>query len=80
MFQSLLEPEFMMSYLVFAAVVFIPIFNMFRRAGLNRAFSAFLFVPYTGMFIVFGILAFKRWPVEPPPKPRRKKQTKEAEK
>jgi len=76
MFQTLLESEFMLSYLSFAALVFIPLFNIFRRSGLNRGLSAFLFVPYSGLFIVLGILAFKRWPVEPAKKPRTGKSDK----
>ncbi len=73
MFDGLLNTDMIFQYIVFAAIVVLPFFVILRRSGLNPVWAAVLFVPYTGLFIVMGILAFKRWPVEPPPKKRKKK-------
>lgn len=66
MFESLLNPEALASYFAFAAIVLIPFYIILKRAGLQPLWSAVIFVPYTGLLIVMGVLAFKRWPVEPP--------------
>mgnify|MGYP000276914827 CR=1 FL=1 len=75
MFEQLLTTPAFLGYIAFAGLVLLPFYNMYRRAGLNRYWPFVLFVPYTGIFIVMGILAFKRWPSEPvkPPKGKAKK-------
>lgn len=57
---------------VFAALLLIvPVWRIFRRAGLHPALSLLLFIPGLGLFIVALVLAFSRWPaIESPPASR----------
>lgn len=45
----------------FAAVVIIPVWRIFQRAGLPPAWSLTLFLPFIGPLITLGILAFSTW-------------------
>lgn len=65
MFESLLNTTAIMQYFIFAGIIVLPFFVMLRRAGFNPLWAAVLFIPYTGLFVVMGVMAFKRWPVEP---------------
>jgi hypothetical protein len=44
------------------ALIFFPFWKIFRRVGLNPAFSLFAFIPYLGWMIAGAILAFSKWP------------------
>ena len=45
----------------FAAVVIIPVWRIYQRAGLPPAWSLTLFLPFIGPLIALGILAFSTW-------------------
>ena len=45
-----------------AALLIIPVWRIFRRAGLQPALALLLLVPGLGVLIVSLILAFSRWP------------------
>lgn len=65
MFETLLTPEAMMSYLAFAAFCLLPLCMIFKRAGFSFLFGFFVLAPYAGFFICLGYLGLKRWPREP---------------
>ena len=48
--------------LLIAIVVVIPLWRIFKRAGLNPAFSLFVFFPVVGGLVALALLAFLRWP------------------
>lgn len=50
------------SYLIGALLLVVPVWRIHGKAGLNPALSLFLFVPYIGFLIVTLVLAFARWP------------------
>ncbi len=74
MFENLTTAPMIFSYLAFAGFIFLPFLNIYRRAGLNPLNALWLFLPYSGLFIAMGYLAFKRWPVEPEKVKKRKKK------
>ncbi len=53
-------------WLIIGAIVVVPFWRIFGRAGLNPAFSLFFFVPGIGWLIVYLLLAFLRWPATEP--------------
>lgn len=53
-----------------ALLVIIPLWVIFRRAGLAPALSLIVFLPYLGFVIVVLILAFARWPATEGADPR----------
>lgn len=72
MFESLTTADSLMAYMFFAMLVFLPLMNMFRRAGFSSALGLLIFTPYAGLFICLGYLALKPWPVEPPKADKKK--------
>ena len=55
----------MLVILLQLAILLKPCFKILKRAGLNVYFSALLLVPGTiGIWILAGIIAFKKWPNE----------------
>ncbi len=81
MFDMFLTPDAIMQYFLFAAIVVIPFYQTFKRAGFNPIFAMFIFVPYTGFLICLGFLGFKKWPNEPElPKKAKKKAKKKGKK
>lgn len=48
--------------IITTAVVIVPCWKIFSRAGLNPALSLFIFIPVLGWWIAGAILAFSRWP------------------
>lgn len=50
------------SNLLVAALLVVPLWRIFSRAGLNPALSLIVFVPVFGFLIVLLILALSRWP------------------
>lgn len=53
---------FLFRWLIIGAILIVPIWRIFKRAGLNPAFSLFIFVPWVGWLIVYCLLAFMPWP------------------
>ena len=45
-----------------AVVLIVPLWRIFRRAGLNPAFSLLVLIPLLGSLVVLAILAFAPWP------------------
>ena len=54
-----------LAYELFAALCAVPLFVLFRRAGLKPWPAALVFVPLVGFCIAGSALAFPRWPVLP---------------
>jgi hypothetical protein len=54
-----------------AVLLVIPVWRIFRRAGLHPALSLLLFIPGLGVLIVSVVLAFSRWPAVEGPADRR---------
>lgn len=48
--------------LIAALLVIYPCWRIFRRVGLNPAFSLFIFVPALGWWIAGLLLAYSTWP------------------
>ncbi len=59
-------------HLLVAALAAYPLYRIFRRAGLNPWPVAFVLVPVFGFAVVGSVLAFKRWPLVAPRKPRKR--------
>lgn len=58
------------TYMVFAALIVIPAWKIFGKAGLTPALSLLVFIPYVGEVIALAILAFAEWSNDdsgPPP-------------
>jgi len=64
-------------YYISVALVFFPLFRIFRRAGLQPLFALTLFVPWVGVLIAAHVLAFRAWP-NVVPRPKREKKDKHA--
>lgn len=43
-------------------ILIVPVWKIYKKAGLNPALSFILFIPLIGMFIVYVILSFSDWP------------------
>lgn len=52
----------LLSSIAVSLLVVIPLWRVFRRAGLHPALSLLVFIPVLGFLIVLGVLAFSRWP------------------
>ena len=50
------------TYLIFAALILIPLWKIFDKAGLSPGFALLMLIPYVGQVIVLLILAFDNWP------------------
>lgn len=50
------------SWLVFLAVIGIPIWKMFDKAGINKGWLVTLLFPFIGYVITLIVLAVSRWP------------------
>jgi len=48
--------------IVLAALIVVPLWRIFAKAGKNPALSLFVFVPFFGVILVSLLLAFSRWP------------------
>ncbi len=46
---------------LFSALLVIPAWKIFIRAGLSPYFSVVIFVPYIGFMLVIAMLAFMTW-------------------
>lgn len=57
--------EGLSSGLFTAVLLAVPLWRIFRRAGLTPALSLFVFVPWLGLLIVLGLLALRDWPAHP---------------
>lgn len=53
---------FLVPWVIVGAIMIVPIWRIFKRAGLNPALSLFIFVPLIGWVVVYCLLAFMRWP------------------
>lgn len=49
-------------YVFLVFVLIVPVWRMFRRAGLAPAWSLLMFLPMIGIPIVVWTLAFSKWP------------------
>lgn len=52
--------------LIVAAVLVVPLWRIFGRAGFNPAWSLLVFLPWVGLLIVVLVLAFGDWPSAAP--------------
>jgi hypothetical protein len=52
--------------LIIVIVLVIPLWRIFKRAGLNPAFALFTLIPLLGAVISLCLLAFMRWPSAEP--------------
>lgn len=52
--------------LAVAAILIVPVWKIFGKAGFTPALSLLLFVPYVGIVIAALLLAFRRWPSTQP--------------
>jgi hypothetical protein len=65
-------------HLIAALICLWPLAHLFRRAGLAPWPAALaLLVPFIGPAIALSFLAFQRWPVMPPPPPKRVRRQKQ---
>jgi hypothetical protein len=59
--------DFTLFQIVLDALIIVPLWRVFSRAGLNPAFSLFILVPFPlGILIAAAILAFSDWPAVSP--------------
>ncbi len=56
----------LMYFLVVGVFIIYPLWRIFRRAGLDPVLSLLIFVPFFGVLMVSGLLAFRRWPATEP--------------
>ena len=54
-------PEFFHSVIV-GMMLLIPLFFIYKKAGLNPLFSLLVLIPGFGLFLVFLQLALQPWP------------------
>ncbi|CAD6873464.1 hypothetical protein [Methylomonas fluvii] len=57
----LMFPEILQAMIV-GMMVAIPAILIYKKAGLNPAWAALVFLPVFGLLIVFLQLAFQEWP------------------
>jgi ABC-type glycerol-3-phosphate transport system permease component len=57
----LMFPE-MLQAMIAGMVVAIPAFLIYKKAGLDTAWAALVFLPVFGLLLVFVQLAFQTWP------------------
>lgn len=50
------------TYLIGAALIVIPLWKIFEKAGMSPGTSLLILIPYAGSLIVLLILAFADWP------------------
>jgi hypothetical protein len=50
-----------MQYLFISVLLIVPFWKICQKAGFNPALSMLILVPYFGLLIVMGLLAFKAW-------------------
>jgi len=52
--------------LIFIAILFlIPLWRIFKRAGLNKWLSLLVLIPFIGLLIALIVLAASTWNVKP---------------
>ncbi len=54
-------PEFMQAMIV-GMMIAVPVFFIYKKAGLNPAWAALVFLPGFGLFLVLLQLAYTEWP------------------
>lgn len=54
--------ESLLSGVMTAILLIIPLWRIFARAGLRPALSLLIFIPFAGALICLLILALSRWP------------------
>jgi hypothetical protein len=52
-------------YVLFCILMIVPLWRVYRRAGLNPALSILFAVPIAGPLVVLLLLAFNDWPAAP---------------
>ncbi|PKD41658.1 hypothetical protein ACH5Y9_16020 [Methylomonas sp. BW4-1] len=57
----LMFPEILQAMIV-GMMIAIPAILIYKKAGLNPAWAALVFLPVFGLLIVFLQLAFQEWP------------------
>jgi len=51
-----------MAALIGLLIIIVPLWRICQRAGLNPVISLIAIVPFLGLWVVAGILAFAPWP------------------
>lgn len=52
-----------MEYIAVVAILIIPFWKIFKRAGFNPFLSMIGFVPVVGLFLLVVVLALCEWPI-----------------
>jgi|GEM_PF-2888659 len=53
----------LIGWTVVIGILFVlPLWRIYDRAGLNPAYALFSLIPFAGLPIAMGFLAFKQWP------------------
>jgi hypothetical protein len=45
-------------------VLFYPVWRIYKRAGVNQNYCFTLLIPFVGIFVCAGILAFSTWHIK----------------
>ena len=59
---------------IFGVLMLYPVYNIFKRAGLNTRFSVLTLIPFMGLLIVTAILAHSTWTTVPPLKKKNEQE------
>lgn len=49
-------------YLIFAALLIVPLWRICTRAGFNGALSLLALIPWLGLAVIGGVLSYASWP------------------
>lgn len=60
----------LIGWAILGLILILPLWKIHARAGLKPALSLLIFVPYLGLLIVIGLLAFRPWPAAATGQPR----------
>jgi hypothetical protein len=61
MFEGLFQPIHLLVIAVLGFVVFVPYWQIFKKAGFSPWLSLLTFIPVVGLFTLYYV-AFTRWP------------------
>ncbi|MCP4472457.1 MAG: hypothetical protein GY815_17565 [Gammaproteobacteria bacterium] len=56
--------ELLYETILVAIFLFYPAWRIFDRTGLNRSYSFTLLIPFIGLFVCAGILAYSTWHIK----------------
>ena len=63
------ELDTLLNYFFITLLILFPCWKIFRRVGLNPAFSLVVVIPGLGWLIAAAIVAFSKWPAIEAPRP-----------